>query len=455
MKNPTLRRVGLLLAVALLATCTDRTPTALPNDEGVEAIASARGAALACDLASNTAIPADVRSFFLMPERQDAQDLARQLGTACGAGNSIETTRIALDLIRMMETAIDVGRAGSVSAGASLTRSLLACTTAVGCSSQAFMPYSIPSATALAKAIGEPTGLFELRGADNVAVVARSAIAFTDDLGRANTALFGTQVSATSNWATANQSPFVFFYGYRTDPTFVGEATVANNVGYSFNRWPDVGTFLQDDVVHVGACFAQDVGFVHAPGEPDPKGRMQREGTLLSEYTSLTFCPPAPQLASMFAPVKLLAARVLPRSWSAMFFGDTRTPIVGGSALDFSNFAPAGVDAAGHLEWLSGPNAVTRPGESIGPITIKALSGGSTPMERVLVTVYIAGNQGAPADAVLYGPNTGYTVEADGTVVIDGLHINKTGGYTLCARGELAGFTFTEACTPTVFHIRN
>jgi hypothetical protein len=103
---------------------------------------------------------------------------------------------------------------------------------------------------------------------------------------------------------------------------------------------------------------------------------------------------------------------------------------------------------------LTGPPDVAAPGASLGPIRIRARSGGGTPVERVLVTLYVLNNSGLPAGAVLLGDVTGYTTEDDGTVVIDGTSINKTGGYTICARGELEGFTFEEACSP-MFHIRN
>ena len=39
-------------------------------------------------------------------------------------------------------------------------------------------------------------------------------------------------------------------------------------------------------------------------------------------------------------------------------------------------------------------------------------------------------------------------------IPIDGITIDKTGGYTICARGELNGFSFTEACS-ALFHVRN
>ena len=74
-------------------------------------------------------------------------------------------------------------------------------------------------------------------------------------------------------------------------------------------------------------------------------------------------------------------------------------------------------------------------------------------MERVRVNVYIKKNRGIPAGAVLIGNTSGYTNEIDGTVTIDDLTIRKPGGYTICVRGELNGFTFQEVCSAK-FHIR-
>jgi hypothetical protein len=75
-------------------------------------------------------------------------------------------------------------------------------------------------------------------------------------------------------------------------------------------------------------------------------------------------------------------------------------------------------------------------------------------MERVLVTLYVLNNQGVPAGAVLSGDFESYTLERNGMEGIavfpdDGPppSLGKAGGYRICARGSLGGFTFTDACS--------
>jgi hypothetical protein len=75
----------------------------------------------------------------------------------------------------------------------------------------------------------------------------------------------------------------------------------------------------------------------------------------------------------------------------------------------------------------------------------------------VLVTVFIFNNQGVPAGAVLSGDLSAYTEERDGVqgiATFDNVIVGKPGGYTVCAAGTLAGFTFAEACS-NLFNVRN
>ncbi|HEU5208627.1 MAG TPA: hypothetical protein VFU06_04380 [Longimicrobiales bacterium] len=406
-------------------------------------------AVLACDL-TRTMI-ADVRSWFPQPERRDAQETVRSLADACTVGNTTLVTELAVALLGSMEALADAGRGGDALVGSRLANALLACTSGEGCTAAALPDIDLSAALSL------PAGLFRIYTGDMAApAIARGLVPFVDFDGNQNAALFGVELSGGWSWTAANGgTPLVLLYGAPVveggldllEPGFGG-------LQYDVKRWPRPGPFVGDDIVHVGACFTSEVTLPHDhETNESAQPRMQREGTLLSAY-SPTFCPPGdvPQQASLLGPIATLTRSVLPARWLAML-SDVRTPRVGGSALDFSRFAPVAADAEGRLEMLSGPASVATLGQSIGTIVIRALSGGGTPMERVRVTLYVFGNSGVPAGAVLVGDPSGYTIENDGTVAIAGLTINKTGGYTICARGELSGFTFSEACSG-LFHVR-
>jgi hypothetical protein len=279
--------------------------------------------------------------------------------------------------------------APSTSLGGILARKLLACTTSMGCTASAYTPYTVPEAENLALALGS-RGFFTVRreGSD-ATVVARGKVPISGG----NEALFGTELS-DETWTYANGGGhFVFLYGYPVATATLGnklkEASV-ENLAYSFNRWPDSltpeGKFVADDIVHVFVCLNEEIDVPHLPGVEHSHGRMQRESTLLSEYDP-AFCPkPTSLQASVAAPMKQFAMSLLPKAWSAMFFGDVKTPVIGGSAYDFSDFAPVGANTEGKLV-LTGPVGPLKVNQALG-FVVQALSGGNTPMERVPVELY-------------------------------------------------------------------
>jgi hypothetical protein len=447
MRTAALRFIGPLFPLLVVSACTDVTTAPPPDATIVDATSHA---VLTCDL--TTGMTSDVRSYFPQPERRAAQETMRLLGTACGAGDPLLTAQYAFDLLAMIETLLEAGGGGDAVVGSRLANALLACTTEAGCAAAALPGLS------LVGPMSHPAGVFALYvGSSAEPAVARAGIAFVDFADEQNSALFGVELSDGFSWTQVNGTDFVLIYG---QPAFKGDLnlqeTSIGDLVYQFNRWPSPGPFVDDDIVHIGVCFLHEIELPH----DDQTGkstlpRMQREGTLLSSY-SPTFCPTPEtiQTASVLAPLTAFARSLL-RTSGLIALDDVKAPRVGGSALDFSHFAPVAANTEGHLEMLTGPPDVAAPGASLGPISIRARSGGGTPVERVLVTLYVLNNSGLPAGAVLLGDDvTGYTTEDDGTVVIDGTSINKTGGYTICARGELEGFTFEEACSP-MFHIRN
>jgi hypothetical protein len=458
MKTKLLILPGMLLAVALLATCTEQPAMAPDND--VEAVTPTLSSAIACDLVSQ--MTSDVRDYFQMPERRDAAAEMRLLGDACSAGTQTLMTSLSIGLLVRIETAAQTNRGLSPVIGARLAQALLACTTDAGCSASAVAQYSLPSLSDLEDALSH-AGLFAVRaGTNGTPAIARAKVPFDVT----NGGLFGTQLTAGS-WTQANGGgALVLLYGFPITPS-VSEASVGN-LGYSFNRWPDPGPFIADGLVIVGVCFTNDVDVPHPATAESSRGRIQRDGaggTLLSFHapTFSSECRTPPANASLFGPARNFALSLLPRAWSAMFMTDIRTPVIGGGSIDWSDFAPVGADTAGSLVITQGPKATYTVEEPL-MIRVLAQSGDLTPMERVPVELYVAGNSGTPAGAFVtdLDPSAndgtwGFTSEADGTILFDMAGLGKPGGYTLCARVRtppgFAGFTFTEACTQGVFNV--
>ncbi|MHB1170701.1 MAG: hypothetical protein ACYC28_15605 [Longimicrobiales bacterium] len=444
------RATAATVAVIVVVSCTDSVPTA-PTTTGPDPVAThaTTTALLACDLTGD--MSKDVRNWFPQPERRTAQETMRALSSTCTAGDATRLTESAIAMLHAIESVADAGRGGDALVGSRLANALLACTTGSGCTSGA-----VPNLD-LVDALTHSAGMFRIyTGSMALPAVARGIVPFVDFDGNQNAALFGVELSDGWSWTAANGgTSLVLLYGA---PILEGGLDLLEpgfgDLQYDVKRWPTLGPFVDDDIVHVGACFTTEVALPHDhETNESTQPRMQREGTLLSAY-SPTFCPPVdtPVQASIAGSFATLTRAVLPGRLLTMF-SDVRTPRIGGSALDFSRFAPVAADVQGRLEMVNGPISVATAGQSIGNIVIRAMSGGGTPMERVQVTLYVFGNSGVPAGAVLVGEASGYTIEDDGTVSLDGLTITKPGGYTICARGELNGFSFSEACSG-LFHVR-
>lgn len=434
----------MLALVGLSLSCTDQSTAPVIEAEAVWTAVNAGN----CDLVPSLA--SDVKNYFAEPELSSAKTTVGLIANACSAGDAALVSQYAISLLGMTEVVVANGRGGDPVVGSRLVNGLLACTTAAGCTSAA-----LPGID-LSGALGSAAGTFAVRaGSAADAVVARGTVPFTDFTGADNTALFGAELTAGWSWTQANGGgALMLLYGTPVTTGLVSLLdTGVGGLQYDMNRWPDNGTFVEDDIVHVGVCFGIELEFPHdhATGE-STRPRMQRESTLLSARAP-SYCPPsaAPQTASFAAPLLSLARGLLPRGWFAM--GDVRSPAIGGSAYDFSRFAPVAADVQGTVAVLDGPQPIVQAGQPIGTIRVQSRSGGGTPMERVFVRLYLTNNKGEPAGAILMGETSGYTSEADGTVVFDNVSIPKTGGYILCAEATIDGFTFTQLCWDR-FHVR-
>jgi hypothetical protein len=443
--------IATTLAVLVLSSCTEPQSTTAPLDEVFQANAGATG----CDLVRD--MTAAVRDYYPHPDRIAAQQKMKALGDACTAGSAPEVTRLSSEFLAEIEALIVAKRAGSTASGVFLVNALLKCMTPSLCLAPALQ-------LDLAGAMSHSAGIFAFRGAhDNVMpAVARGWVDFTDLKNQQNSALWGAETTET--WTAANGSTFVLIYGR---PGIVAAGDL-NDLGigglrFDFFRYPETkdpktNGFKNDDIVHVGVCFAAitELPHDHQTGL-SLQPLMQRKQGLLSAYEP-TFCPStqsAPRQASVLAPLAALAQAILPSGWFGRTVNDVRTPHIGGSALDFSPFSPVAANASGYLDVQYNLPAAPKVGQSIGDVVAKAFTGAGTPLEGVQVSIAIYNNRGEPAGAVLSGGDlTGETREAnDYTVTFEGLEVGKPGGYTLCVSGAKPGFTFAPVCSP-LFNVK-
>ncbi|MGH7470528.1 MAG: hypothetical protein ACRENP_21495 [Longimicrobiales bacterium] len=438
MRNDALSKLGLAVFVIGLTACSDPNTPATSLDDRIQPAVAA-----SCELVKT--MSANVRDFFIQPEQKVAQDQLRLLGESCSAGNQSLTTARSWQLLGLMETVLNQHRANSTAAGNLLVNKLLACTLSL-CTSAAQPNINFTGALST-------YGLFAIGGADSDDAVSRDPQPFNDFQGHANTALWGVEVDAP--WSTVTGAHSVLVYGNPESSLSLQELHIGN-LRYDLKTFPDVS--FADGLLHVGVCLASEVDLPPV-GADQPEARMRREGVLLEEHVP-GFCPPpAVQSASIFASISSIARRFIPTSLSVLFAGDTKAGAVGGTPLDFSRFAPVASKTTGALEFVVGPNPVVVAGQSIGTIQVRARSGDGTPMERVLVTLTIRGNNGEPAGAFLSGDLSSFTQEANGAIAVfpdDGnpVVVGKAGGYRLCANASFGGFTFNEICS-AVFNARN
>jgi hypothetical protein len=444
-----------ILSAALWGCDAGDTPTMEP----VEAPLLATGTPGDCGLVQG--IERDARNYFPQPERQGVQATLRDLRTACGNGAQPLVTEFAWSVLGSMESLLAAGRGGSASTGNALANGLLACTTSL-CN-----PAALPGVN-LVPALGA-SGLFAVRGAgESHPVLARGPVGFTSG-GAPNRAWWRIDVDGGwGDWKDVTGAARTLFHG--------APVATANRIGtlekeiagvqYELSRFPNPGPFA-DGRLFVSVCFDAEVSIPatsDAPGNPPVFPLLQREGVLL-ERTPL----PCPQtsgagvlqasIAGAFGDLVRQARSVL---WPAASLELIGVRGLGGSALDFSRFAPVAARTDGVLEFLDTPPAVVDAGASLGVIRVRARAGAGTPIERVLVRLSIENNQGIPAGAVLSGQTEAETREEAGLEGVatfpDGggaeLSVGKAGGYILCAEASLDGFTFPRVCTER-FHVRN
>lgn len=431
--------------LVLLAACSDHSPTVLTAEPETVVQASLHGD---CDLVAT--LDSDVTAFFRNPERQTARSKANALGDACLAGNQPTVTGLAVEILVMIETAVNAGRVLDVSAGSNLANSLLACATSL-CKESA-----LPDAD-FAKAFGH-AGTFAIRSGNSMApVVARNVVTFMDtEPEQENSALWGATVSQA--WTTIMGTPAVVaIYGWQEgaseDPS--GGDYNIGGLGYHFDRAPknDANGAFAAGLVQVWVCFGSSAALPHDEGV-EPVALLVKEGTGVPQAPAES-CPLLQPLqsASVLAPVISLVRSVVPRDLFAFAMRtDKRTHLIGGDLDGWSHITAGSVNPNGYLEFDPAPQTGVKVGADLG-VKVGAYSGGGTAMGGVDVTLRVLNNKGEPAGAVITG-GTATTSQANGIADLSNAKIHKAGGYRICAQGEFEGLTFDEICSD-LFQVRN
>lgn len=442
MRLQSVHRRIVLSSVIVAAACMDSgEPAAVPEAAIAPAAAVATGP---CWLSKD--IAQDARSYFSQPEQKTAQDLVQAMNAACKDGSQVDVAASAWQIVALVETVLEADRGGDPATGSALVNGLLGCTSSL-CE-------TLPSPAIDFTGALMSEGLFALRSQTADPAISRNPVQFTDLRGTTIDGIWGVEVDQP--WAQVAFADPVLIYGnpLTSNGAPVNEATIGN-IQYKLDVYPDAGEFL-DGALHVGACFSPDVVYDDGTNLLEPL--LQRELVLLEAHVP-GFCGtvfPATQTASLFGPLVSVVKSLLPAPF-AFARADKKAPAVGGTPLDFSRFALVAANTNGYLEFLTQPDPSPTEGEPIGNLQIRAMSGADTPMEKVVISVYLIGNYGIPAGAELSGDLTAITQERDGLqgiATLDNVLVGKPGGYTLCATGSLAGFTFAEACSD-LFNVKN
>lgn len=456
---------GFLVVGLVLSGCAD-TPPQPPADESVLAPVLAP-TPRAC---RTQALAQAVRGYLDRPERQTASDAVSLMEDGCADGDADVVWANGWIVLTAMEAAREAGTAGAPEDGAALANGVLE----YMCSADASMcagPH-----TPVVSGVFGLGGIFAVRGSGSEPVVANGAVPFTDFDNESNHALWGMEVTGGS-WANATGvGDRILFYGAPgSSPLSTNEVPFAD-LKMDLHSFPDLEGFATNQV-HVGVCYENDVTLPHAggdEGQPPLLEILLRNGTLLQSHAvgcaTWWNAVTTPDLRdALGSAVAFLARTVLPQPLAASLMTDRRAPSTGGSPIDFSIFAPVAADGQGELRWVV-PPVDGDDDEPLAPIVVEALSGAGTPIELVEVTLHLVGNQGIPAGASFCDPAdegpcespsalTRETVSGfDPVATFDGVlgdhaRVWKPGGFTICARGTLAEFTFDEVCQ--VIHIKN
>ena len=380
------------------------------------------------------------RSFFPRDFDKQAQDLISVLAEACAAEPVGTATDEAFDVMALMEAAL-----GGVSDldpvdGAALATGLLPFMEFMNCESSGCVEPVFANDVLLALS---ERGAFAVRGgpgdpADDV--VARDAV----DPGTDTSAppVWGLRPSLT--WADV-LGQRALLYGHPESLSGGCDSATqdcpATNEEYDWKTLPDMDGFGAQMIV--GACLAIDDAVVS-----EAFLRMRRNATALEqagEFFNACGFLPAAQTASLTEKVLQFLS-----PWDKSLVAGGKKVGPGGNASDFSDFTPlnATADATLEISAIADGNV----NEPIGPIYVIARTANGTLLEKVQVRIAPENNNGSwkvtylPGGTDSCGTDCRYTEEEGGTAVFEGLELDKTGGYRICAtvkEGGGLGFTFS------------
>lgn len=437
-------------AMLFTAACTEDLRSPVDPDATVPLFAPR---SKVCDTKD---LSAAARDFFPREFGRQAKDLISALGDACAASPDSEATDEAFDIMALMEMALGGASDLDPAAGASLATGLLPFMAFTNCEASGCVEAGF--ADDVLFALSE-RGAFAVRGgASDLTddVVSRDAV---EPLVETDPPVWG--LTPSSDWAGV-LGQRALLYGHPEamvggcDPSTAD--CPATDEQYDWKTLPDVDGF--GDQMIAGACLVIDDQVV-----AEEFLRMRRNSTALENSAGFDACTaflPAVQTAGL---ATRLVQFLSPRP-AILYAGGKRTG-PGGNASDFSDFTPLNADAEATLEIEMVADAVV--GETIGPIYVTALTSNGTPLERVQVVITPKNNNGSWNVDYLPGgtdwcpdtdpdnPDCRYTEEEGGTAVFEGLTLDKTGGYRICASvkdgGDL-GFTFPEEVCSNGLNVR-
>jgi hypothetical protein len=295
-------------------------------------------------------------------------------------------------------------------------------------------------------------GVFEVRGGNPTAPAALNEPATNPRWGVEPRFVAGWP-EATPALTPAQPRYLLFGYPLGSAPT-LGLPAADGFTGFEVGTRSSAGTDVDKSQLRVGACILAGEGpsanrLIHANAIIFNESPSFCQALVLAPNTNTTWLASlAHSLTSLIAPKPLFAKAPMHLldgeftgggmgGWSPMGFG--AIPV----ASIVLSIPPGGQPV----------NSVASNAGTNDSVVVKATIN-NAPVPGVTITLTIAGNNGTPANAILYPqPQPQGVTAADGTVKVY-FSAGKAGGYTITAHGALENGT-TQTVTSKLFNIKN
>jgi len=296
-------------------------------------------------------------------------------------------------------------------------------------------------------------GLFEVRGADAAAPAALNL--------PATSPRWGVEPRFATGWPAAQAidpnavptgaQPRYLIFGYPTTAGTLGLPPSDGFSGFEVATRSTVGMDVDKNQLRVGACILG--------GEGTSANRLIHLGVIIPNE-SPNFCSTVSAagaksttwLASLTNGLTaLIAPKPLYAKTTLLDFDFTGGGMGGWSPMGFGAIPVSSVA----LSFDKQPfNSVASIDGTNDFVVVKATIGAAkNPVPDVTITLTIAGNNGSPANAILYPQGPHGVTGADGTVKIF-FSAGKAGGYTITANGSLETAS-TQSVISKLFNIKN